>query len=70
MTASALTVQVDNCSTKGNQFEGWGGKLCLPQRAELASEGGSAASAKQELGSPFPAHTYSNRKKAILLATY
>jgi len=30
----------------------WGGKLCLPQRAQLASEGSSAASAKQELGSP------------------
>ncbi|MDY0299565.1 MAG: hypothetical protein RBQ66_07040, partial [Candidatus Cloacimonadaceae bacterium] len=35
----------------------WGGKLCLPQRAQLASEGSSAASAKQELGSPFPTRT-------------
>ncbi|MCB5260771.1 MAG: hypothetical protein LHW48_09950, partial [Candidatus Cloacimonetes bacterium] len=31
----------------------WGGKLCLPQRAQLASEGSFAASAKQELGSPY-----------------
>ncbi|MCB5279267.1 MAG: hypothetical protein LHW59_07075 [Candidatus Cloacimonetes bacterium] len=38
----------------------WGGNLRLPQRAKLASEGSSAASAKQELGSPFPVRTYSN----------
>ncbi|MCB5278140.1 MAG: hypothetical protein PHH38_02810 [Candidatus Cloacimonetes bacterium] len=45
----------------------WGGKLCLPQRARLASEGSSAASAKQELGSPFPART---ERKPYILATY
>ena len=72
-------------SAKGNQCEGWGGKLhvvtnaatsctylwggklCLPQRAQLASEGSSAASAKQELGSPFPTRI---ERKPFLLATH
>ena len=38
---------VTNAATSSTYL--WGGKLCLPQRAQLASEGSSAASAKRSL---------------------
>ncbi|MCB5279743.1 MAG: hypothetical protein LHW59_09525, partial [Candidatus Cloacimonetes bacterium] len=56
---------VTDVATSSTYF--WGGKLCLPQRAQLASEGSSAASAMQELGSPFPTRT---ERKPFLLATH